>query len=278
MTGASHTRTTRIAANLGGVVERRGVALVRAPSSRLAEGLLTHIERTPVDIDLARQQHDAYVHALESVGWQAIHVPAADDCPDSVFVEDAVVIRDGLAVITRPGAPERRPELAAVEATVRDIGLTVARIEPPGTLDGGDVLQTEDGVYVGLGGRTNTDGIAQLGALLGRRCVPVPLRGVLHLKSAATALPDGTVLALADAVDRRLFPRVVEAPEPSGAHVVPLGDDNVLIATTAPRTAAAIAGRGYRPVVVDISEFERLEGCVTCLNVLIPEKLVSQHG
>jgi dimethylargininase len=246
--------------------------LVRVPSPRLAEGIVTHVERTPVDVIRARRQHDAYVQALAEVGWRPVRVPAADDCPDSVFVEDTVVVRDGRAVLTRPGAPERRPELAAVEATVRELGLDVARIEAPGTLDGGDVLQTDHGVYVGLGGRTNADGIAQLAALLGRPCVPVPLRGVLHLKSAVTALPDGTVLAIAETVDTSVFPRVVEVSEPSGAHVVPLGGNAVLIAASAPRTAEAIRDMGYTPVVVDISEFERLEGCVTCLNVLVPAR------
>jgi dimethylargininase len=231
---------------------------------------VTHIERTPVDVALARRQHDAYVRALATCGWREHAVPPADDCPDAVFVEDTVVVSGDLAVVTRPGAPERRPETVAVEATVRALGLRVVRIEAPGTLDGGDVLQTGHAVYVGLGGRTNADGIAQLEAALHRRCVPVPLHRVLHLKSAATALPDGTVLVLADAVEPSVFPSAVEVSEPSGAHVVPLGGRDVLIAATAPRTAAAIADLGYTPVVVDITEFERLEGCVTCLNVLIP--------
>ena len=250
-----------------------GTALVRRPSSRLAEGIVTHIERSPVDLDLARRQHEGYVAALEGHGWRVREVPPADDCPDSVFIEDTVVVCDGTAVITRPGAPSRRAETAAVEATVRELGLAVVHIEDPGTLDGGDVLQIGRTVYVGLGGRTNAEGIRQLGAALaplGRTIVTVPLTKVLHLKSAITALPDGTPISWGDLVEHDAFPTVREVPEEPGAHVVPLGGKDVLIAASAPRTAELIAGWGYRAVVVDITEYERLEGCVTCLSVLIP--------
>jgi dimethylargininase len=248
----------------------RGVALVRRPGPRLADGIVTHLERTPVDVELARRQHDAYVATLAGHGWRPHPVPPADDCPDAVFVEDTVVVCDRLAVLTRPGAPARVPEVDAVETTVRELGLTVARIEPPGTLDGGDVLQVGSTVYVGTGGRTNDDGVRQLGRLLaevGRTVVPVPLRGVLHLKSAVTALPDGTLLAWGDHVD---LPDARPVPEESGAHVVPLGGTEVLIAASAPRTAELVRDLGFAPIVVDITEYERLEGCVTCLNVLIP--------
>ncbi len=246
---------------------------MRRPSSRLAEGIVTHIEPSTVDVGLARQQHDRYRAALAGHGWRVHEVPEADDCPDSVFIEDTVVVCDATAIITRPGAPSRRPETDAVEATARELGLTVARIEDPGTLDGGDVLQIGQTVYVGLGGRTNAEGIRQLGDLmtpLGRITVGVPLTKVLHLKSAITALPDGSPVTWGDLVGRSPFPGVREVPEESGAHVVPLGDGDVLIAASAPRTAELIARWGYIPVVIDISEYERLEGCVTCLSVLIP--------
>jgi dimethylargininase len=168
---------------------------------------------------------------------------------------------------------QRRPEVPSVEEAVRAAGLDVVRIESPGTLDGGDVLQIGTTVYVGRGGRTNADGIRQLRAhlaRLGRTVVAVPLGRVLHLKSAVTALPDGTVLAWPAYVDTGVFPAVRTAPEETGCHVVPLGDDRVLLAASAPRTADLVANLGFVPVVVDIGEFEKLEGCVTCLNVLIP--------
>jgi dimethylargininase len=250
-----------------------GTSMVRPPSSRLAEGIVTHISRTAVDLDLAREQHTAYAGALAASGWKVERVAAAEDCPDSVFVEDAVVIVADLAVLTRPGAPPRRAEVAGVARAVEALGLRTARIEAPGTLDGGDVLQAGTTVYVGRGGRTNGAGIRQLRALLaplGRTVIGVPLGAVLHLKSAVTALPDGTFLLLPDLVPAGLFPAVRPVTEESGCHVVPLGGDRVLIAASAPRTAELLDDLGFTPVVVDISEFEKLEGCVTCLSVLVP--------
>jgi dimethylargininase len=250
-----------------------GTALVRRPSSRLADGIVTHIERSPIDLELARRQHEGYVTALADHGWSVHEVPMEDDCPDSVFIEDTVVVCAGMAVITRPGALARRPETAGVEATVRELGLAVTHICDPGTLEGGDVLQIGQTVYVGLGGRTNAEGIRQLGALLaplGRTTVTVPLTKVLHLKSAITALPDGTPISWGEVVDHEPFPTIREVPEEAGAHVVLLGGRHLLIAASAPRTAELIAAWGYQPVVVDITEYERLEGCVTCLSVLIP--------
>jgi dimethylargininase len=251
----------------------RGVALVRRPSSRLAEGIVTHLERSPVDVELALRQHADYVTAIRAAGWEIHAVSPADDCPDSVFVEDTVVVFGDVAVLTRPGADIRRPEIDGMAAAVEALGLRIERIVSPGTLDGGDVLQVGSTVYVGRGGRTNADGIRQLRRIaesVGRTVVAIPLANVLHLKSAITALPDGTFLTRSDLVDTRLFPAVREVPEESGAHVVSLGGDDVMIAASAPGTAALIADLGYTPIVVDITEFEKLEGCVTCLNVLIP--------
>lgn len=246
-----------------------GIALVRKPGPRISEGIVTHIRREPVDYERARQQHDAYVEALSAAGWRPVHVDPADDLPDAPFVEDAVVVSGRLAVLTRPGAPERRPEVESVGRAVRDLGLKAVRIAGPGTLDGGDVLQVGPTVYVGRSARTNDEGVTQLAALLPeRQVVPVGLRGVLHLKSAVTALPDGTFIGDPAHVD---LPDLLVPPEEPGAHVVPLGGDRVLLAASAPRTAELLERRGFAVTKVDISEFERLEGCVTCLSVLVPE-------
>jgi dimethylargininase len=251
----------------------KGTVLVRATSGRLAEGIVTHISRTPVDVALAQAQHTAYADALAASGWAIQQVPAAEDCPDSVFIEDTVVVCEDLAVLARSGAPARRAEVPGVAGIIRSLGLRIAEICEPGTLDGGDVLQAGHTVYVGRGGRTNGAGIGQLRALLaplGRTVIAVPLGDVLHLKSAVTALPDGTFLLLPQLVPAGLFPAVRPVEEEAGCHVVPLGGDQVLIAASAPRTAELLGDLGFAPVVVDISEFEKLEGCVTCLSVLLP--------
>ncbi|GAA4614083.1 N(G),N(G)-dimethylarginine dimethylaminohydrolase [Actinoallomurus liliacearum] len=255
------------------VEPEKRTALVRRPSPRLADGLVTHIDRTPVDAGLAARQHEAYVEALRAAGWQVRELPAADDLPDAVFVEDTVVVCDGLALLARPGAAERRAEVASVERVVTELGLEVARIDGEATLDGGDVLQVGTTVYVGRSGRTNEDAICLAARLLGtrgRHVVPVQVEGCLHLKTAMTALPDGTLIGNPEWVDTSVLPGLRVAPEPSGAHVVVLGEKRVLIAASAPRTADQLRDEGYEVSAVDISEFEKMEGCVTCLSVLVP--------
>ena len=246
-------------------------ALVRRPGPRLAEGLLTHFERADVDVDLATRQWHGYVDALRAEGWDIIEVPAADECADAVFIEDTIVMFGDLAVISLPGAPSRQPETAAVHETIRSLGYEIAKIEPPGTLDGGDILKVGSTMYVGLGGRTNAAGIDQLATHLeakGATVVSVPLTKVLHLKSAISALPDGTIVGWPDAVDDpAMFPKFMATPEESGAHVVLLGDDRLLIAADCPLSAEMYRSLGYHLVEVDIGEFQKLEGCVTCLSV-----------
>ncbi len=246
-------------------------ALVRRPSPRLAEGLLTHLERSAVDVDLATRQWEGYVAALNDFGWPTIEVPPADDCADAAFVEDTVVVSGGTAVITRPGADERKPETAGTEDVLHGLGYHIVRIEEPGTLDGGDVLKHGDDVWVGVGGRTNVAGAEQLAVHLTAmdlRVHQVPVTKVLHLKSAVTALPDGTVIGyppLVDDVDA--FPSFLPVPEEPGSHVVILDDTTVLMSSRAPESRAMFEQRGLQVVAVDIGEFEKLEGCVTCLSV-----------
>lgn len=252
----------------------RHVALVRIPASNLADGELTHIDRIPVNVELADQQWDNYCAALDAEGWETIEVPAAPDMADSVFIEDAVVMFGEVAVISSPGAESRRGEISGAEQAVRELGgLTIERIVAPGTLDGGDVLKVGTTVYVGRSLRTNAEAIRQLRALLaphGYTVVAVPLTKALHLKTAVTALPDGTIIGWEPFVDNvSMFDRFLPMPEAEGSAVVVLSEDTVLMSASAPRSAALIADLGYRVVTVDISEFEKLEGCVTCLSVRV---------
>jgi dimethylargininase len=247
--------------------------LVRRPAVTLADGIVTYVERSDVDVALAEEQWEAYLAALMGAGWDPVEVTPADGLPDSVFIEDTVVMFGTLAVIGSPGAETRIGETTAVEESIRDLGLEITRIQLPGTLEGGDVLKIGTTVYVGKGDRTNSDGIRQLRKILAPRgysVVAVPVSHALHLKSAVTGLPDGTVIGYLPAVDDAfVFDRFLEVPEPAGAHVVVLGDDTVLMAASAPESARLVEGLGYRVISVDISEFEKLEGNVTCLSVRI---------
>ena len=177
-----------------------------------------------------------------------------------------------LAVLARPGAPERRAEVAGTEEAIAELGLEIARIEEPGTLDGGDVLQVGTTLYVGRGGRTNGEGIRQLrrrGGPRGRAVVPVPLRG------AAPEVRGHRPAGRHDHLRRPLparhvaVPDAAARPEEEGSHVVLAGDGTVLMAASAPRTAELFQDWGFDVLAVDISEFEKMEGCVTCLSVLI---------
>jgi len=247
--------------------------LVRRPSPKLAAGELTHLHRVPVDADLALAQWHGYVDAFGRHGWEVTTLERADEHPDGVFVEDIVVVFGDLAVLTSPGADSRRGELATVATVVAGMAFTVHRIELPGTLDGGDVLKVGRTAYVGRGARTNDAGIEQLRAIVapaGWTVVAVPMTKALHLKSAVTALPDGVIVGRAENVDDPgAFPDFLHVPEEHGTAVVDLGDGAVLMSADAPQTAALLRARGLDVVAVPITEFEKLEGCVTCLSVRI---------
>ncbi|SDD13486.1 dimethylargininase [Sanguibacter gelidistatuariae] len=249
------------------------IALVRRPGPRLPEGLVEHIEPVPVDLERAIAQWEAYVGVLNDHGWTTIEVQPADDCPDAVFIEDSVVMYANVSVSSRPGALSRRPEPAGTRSVVEDLGCSLNEIREPGTLDGGDVLKVGSTVYVGRGGRTNAEGVRQLRAILsplGAQVVAVPVTKVLHLKTAVTALPDGTVIGYPDFVDDpSIYPRFLPVPEPHGTAVVCLGGASLLMSASAPATAALLSDLGYDVITVDISEFEKLEGCVTCLSVRV---------
>ena len=245
--------------------------LVRRPSPQLADGQVSHIERSAVDVDLAGRQWEAYVDAFRSAGWSVIELPELDEHPDGVFVEDAVFVFRDVAVVARSGAESRRGETAGLAERFADLGYDVTTIEAPATLDGGDLLKVGDTVYAGRSARTNPEGIAQLRAAIeprGATVVEVPVTKALHLKSCLTALPDGTIVGHEPVVDEpEMFDRIEMTPEESGAHVVDLGDGRILLASSCPQSADAHRRHGVEVVTVDIGEFEKLEGCVTCLSV-----------
>jgi dimethylargininase len=250
-----------------------GLALVRRPGPRLADGQLTHLTRLPVDPARATAQHAAYRQALADRGWRVVEVPPADDLPDAPFVEDTAVPLDGRVVLTRPGHPSRVAEVPGVAATLDALGVPTVAL-PAGRLDGGDVLRVGDVLLVGLSSRTDEAGaaaLADLAAADGLTVRPVRVTGALHLKTAVTALPDRTLLGVPDLVDAAaLGAPVLPVPEPAGADVLLLGGDRVGLSAAAPRTAALLADRGLAPVPLELGEFEALEAGPTCLSILLP--------
>jgi dimethylargininase len=246
----------------------RGVALVRRPGPRLHEGLVTHVERGVVDAGRAALQHAAYRAALTDAGWDVREVAPADDLPDAAFVEDTAVFLGDRAVITHPGDPARREETATVQAALALIGVPTTRL-PDGTLDGGDVLRVGRRLFVGRSTRTDDAGIAALRSVAHRETIAVAVDGCLHLKTGATALPDGTILADPRCVDAASF-APLEVVEADGPNVLPLDERRVAVAASAPRAAAVVRERGFEAVVLDIGEFEKVEAGLTCLSVLLP--------
>jgi dimethylargininase len=249
------------------------LALTRKISPAMDRCELTHLARAPIDIALAEAQHLAYERCLESLGCKVESLPAEPGLPDSVFVEDAAIVLDELAVITRPGAESRRAETASIaKALARYRPLTF--MEAPGVLDGGDVLRIGKRLWVGLSGRTNEPGVQQLAAALAphRYSVEgVPVRGCLHLKSAVTQVARDAVLLNPGWVDARAFPglRAVEvAPsEPAGANAL-LIEDAVIYPSAFPDTRHRMEALGIRVIPLDVSEIAKAEGGVTCCSLI----------
>ena len=254
------------------------IAFTRPVSRAMNQCELSHLARTPIDVALARQQHEHYERALRSCGYTISRLPAADDQPDAVFVEDILVVVDSLAIITRPGADSRRGELAGLSGSLPP-SLTQATITAPGTLDGGDVLRVGNRVLVGRTARTNDDGIRQLTALLSPLAItvtPIAVTACLHLKSAVTAVGDDLVLLNPAWIDPQYFSayRTVhtDPDEPSAANALRV-HDRVIYSSSHTRTADRLRAAGLQLLTVDVSEAEKAEGAVTCCSVLVDERL-----
>lgn len=250
------------------------VALTREPAASLAACELTYLERRPIDSGRAAAQHRAYREALEACGARVVVLPAIEDLPDSVFVEDTAVVLDELAVITRPGVESRRPEVEAVEPEVARLRPLLARVEPPATLEGGDVLRAGRTLYVGLSPRTNASGVEALRAAVGPHgyeVVAVELRGCLHLKTGCASLGDDAVLVNTDWIDPRTFDGLevlrVPAEEPFAANALRVGQ-TLCVGAQFERTAHVLARRGYDVRAVDVSEFAKAEAGLTCMSLL----------
>lgn len=249
------------------------IAITRAVSRALEHCELSHLPRRPIDVGLARRQHAAYEQALRDAGCEVRQLAEQPDQPDSVFVEDAAIVLDEVAVITHPGAASRRAETASMAAALEDLrGLR--RIDAPGTLDGGDVLRLERVLYVGASARSSAEGIAQLAhhvASFGYRVEAVPLHGCLHLKSAVTQVAPDRLLLNPDWVDAGCFPGwsvvLVDRAEPHAANALRIGDA-VVYPVSCPRTAARLRHLGIDVRSVDMSETEKAEGGVTCCSII----------
>ena len=250
------------------------LALTRGVSPAMADCELTHLPRLPIDVALAASQHAAYERALEGLGCTVHRLSAAADMPDAVFIEDTAVVLDEIAVITRPGAESRRRETAAVEEWLKHRVL-LARIEPPGTMDGGDVLVVGRRIFVGATARTNADALDQFRRIVeyfGYAMTEVDVRGCLHLKSAVTAVADDVLLLNRAWVAERVFDGYelvdVHPQERAAANVVRIGR-RLLSSAAFPWTVERLRARGAEVTTVDVSELAKAEGAVTCCSLIM---------
>jgi dimethylargininase len=257
----------------------RPVAVVRDVGPSFARCLTAEVPVPPLDPVLAADQHAGYVAVLARSGFAVMQLPADDAYPDACFVEDTAVVIERSVLLARPGHPSRRGEVDAVAAALTGLD-EMQRVGGDATLDGGDVLQVGDTVFVGVGRRTNSagaDSLEQFCRPLGRSVVRVPVGKSLHLKSSVTALDPETVLAHVSAGDSSAFSglKVIEVSgeNPEAANVVRLADGSILVAAQHRSTADLVEALGYRVESCDVSEFARADGGLTCLSIRLRDVL-----
>lgn len=245
-------------------------AVVRAVPAAYVRCLREH--DVAVDPARAREQHAGYVAALVAAGVEVLQLASDEALPDCCFVEDTAVVLGEHALVTCPGAPSRRGETGAIAAALAS-RRALQTMTGGATLDGGDVLRAGPLLWVGLSRRSNADGAAALARLAeqeGLEVRGVPLAAGLHLKSAVTLVDERTVVLHAGAVDPAGFLaaglEVIAVDEPAGANVLALGA-RVLVSAAAPATADRLARRGVDVHVVDVSEFHKGDGALTCLSL-----------
>ena len=249
------------------------MAITREISPSIVRCVLTHLEREPIDVEKARAQHRQYERALAAAGCRVRTLPAEPDLPDSVFIEDAAIVIDELAIIARPGAASRRPETESVAGALRPYR-PLSFIQPPGTIDGGDVLRVGKRLFIGLSRRTNPQAIEQVHDLLsplGYSVHSVPVHGCLHLKSTVTRVAENTLLMNRAWLDPRAFGQMhiidVHPSEPHGANALLLGE-RLIYADGYPATCQRLMDQGLSLEVVPLSELAKAEGAVTCCSLV----------
>ncbi len=242
-----------------------------SPNIHLCE--LTHLERLPINYTNAFEQHVEYEGALAKSGCEILSLGAEPDLPDSVFVEDAAVVFDELAIITLPGADSRKPETASVAEALEPYR-KLFFIQEPGTMDGGDVLKVGKRVFVGVTPRTNLEGIEQMRKILapyGYSVKGVTVHGCLHLKSAVTQVAENTLLINPAWVDQNSFEGMefidIDPSEPFGANAL-LIDGKVIYPAAYPKTYRLLAEHGIPLQKVNASELAKAEGGVTCCSLI----------
>ena len=253
-------------------------AITRAVSPAIVHCELSFIDRRPIDLASAQEQHHAYENLLEKLGARVISLPAEPDLPDSMFVEDPAIVLDELAVILPLGTETRRREAASLAHALARFR-KIETVSLPGTLEGGDVLRISRKLFVGLTKRSNAEGIRQLAVILAPHnyeVLAVPVTGCLHLKSAVTSLGRNTLLANRAWFDATPFAGHkwidVDSAEPHAANALALAG-TIMFPASFPRTRARIEAHGFHVTPIDISELQKAESGLTCSSLLFESSI-----
>jgi dimethylargininase len=248
-------------------------AITREVSPAISQCELSFHVREPIDVSKAIEQHRAYELCLQQLGVTIVSLPPEPDLPDSVFVEDAAVVLDQVAVIPIMGAPSRRAEIETL-IPVLTTHHRIERLQAPALLDGGDVVRAGHRIFVGLSQRTNREAIDQLreiGRPLGYQVEPIELTSILHLKSACSYLGDNTMLINRRFVDPAAFNGFklidVAEQEPAAANVLAI-NGSIIMPDCFPQTAALLRNAGFRIRTIDVSELQKAEAGVTCCSII----------
>lgn len=247
-------------------------AIVRKPGKSLVNGITSANLGKP-DYGRAVEQHAGYIEALESCGVEVKILEADERFPDSVFVEDTAVVTAKCAIITNPGAASRKGEEVEIREVLKDFYENIESIQPPGSLDGGDIMMVGDNFYIGLSARTNREGAGQFVRILekyGYTGSYVPLKKVLHLKTGLSYLENNNLLTAGEFKNLPQFEKFnkikIADPESYAANCIWVNDVVIMPAGFA-RAKEAIAQAGYNVLEVDVSEFRKLDGGVSCMSL-----------
>jgi len=255
-------------------------AIVRIPGSNFAEGLTSVSLGVPQYEDVLKQ-HVRYCEALKECGLTITTLDADLNHPDSTFVEDTTVLTAHSAILTRPGAVSREGEVRAIRETIGRFFAVTSDIEAPGTLDGGDICEAEDHFFIGVSHRTNEEGAKQLAAHLARQgytssVIDVrPMTSILHLKSGISYIGDNTLVVMEEMAENELFSNYelicVSAQESYAANCVRI-NERVLVAAGYPYLTGELVKRGFTPLVLDMSEFQKMDGGLSCLSLRFAQR------
>lgn len=247
-------------------------AIVRKPGKSLVNGL-TKVRLGKPDYGKAIEQHTAYVKALKSCGLEVRELPADEIFPDSTFVEDVALLTPHCAVITNPDAPSRKGEIVSIKEVIREYYKDVEEIHSPGTVEAGDIMMVGTHFYIGLSKRTNPEGAEQMISILnkyGMTGSTVKLEKVLHLKTGLAYLENNNLVACGEFLSNPEFKKfnIIEIPEKESyaANCVWI-NDNVLVPEGYPVAKSKITAAGYNVIEVDVSEFRKLDGGLSCLSL-----------